>query len=75
MADRDPQWLLIGPCGCPFGVMEGYLAANETEAFAEMYDDAESISAAQRRGMETRLIPFEEYIRDYYDAMHAPCPH
>jgi hypothetical protein len=75
MPDRD-QWILTGPCGCPFGVMEGTVARNEGEAFAEMYDyNRSQMRDARDRGMEIKLISFEEYTNKYYDQMFEPCPH
>jgi hypothetical protein len=70
------QWILTAPCGCPMGVMEGTIAKNEAQAFDEMYDSSERhIEEAKARGMEMKLISFEEYTDKYYDMMFDPCPH
>lgn len=74
MPERD-QWILTGPCGCPFGVMEGYLARDEAEALAEFYETRTRIRDARDRGMEVHLISFEECTSKFYDRMHETCPH
>jgi hypothetical protein len=76
MPGRRDQWILTGPCGCPFGVMEGDEADQEDKAFLEMYDyRPEQVASAKQRGMQMRLISFEQYTNEYYDQMHHPCPH
>lgn len=74
MPQRD-QWILTGPCGCPFGVMEGYLARDENEALVEFYEVSGAIRRARDRGMKVTLISFEEYTEKFYDLMHETCPH
>ncbi len=72
---RDDQWVLTGPCGCPFGVMEKSLARDEAEAIVEFYETSDRIRAARDRSMRVALMPFQEYVDKYYDRMHETCPH
>jgi hypothetical protein len=76
MMNRD-QWIFVRRCGCPVGVMEGYLADTGDEAFLEMYDNPPQVQAAKERGIDTRLISWSEYEKNYFERMRPTyrCPH
>lgn len=73
MSPRD-QWIFTLPCDCPVGVMEGTEARDEEEAWEEMYEPHEG-EEARERGVQVRLISFNEYTTDYYPQMSQQCTH
>lgn len=76
MATSRDQWIFVWPCDCPFGVMEAYLAADETAAFEEMFEDMpEAADGARARGLVARRISWEEYDKIYFPKMTSRCEH
>jgi len=76
MPKRD-QWVFLKPCGCPVGVMEGYLADTAGEAMSEMYDRNKDLRRAVATGIKVHLISFAEYEQKYFEKMRPSytCPH
>lgn len=79
---EDCDWVLWGPCGCPFGVTVGALPppftvthATEESAWRAFYDTARDIGQAKRRGERVELLTHERYKAEIADRLLAKCPH
>jgi hypothetical protein len=79
--NEDPntrtQWVLIQPCGCAVGVLDGRAADNALGALAEFYDGIEDASEALKAGTTLRKMTHAEYYDKYAQHMSLDweCPH
>jgi hypothetical protein len=69
------DWVLWGPCGCPFGVTVASYAPAEDDAWNAFYDCKREIAKAQRRGNRLELMTHERYSREVCPRMTVRCPH
>jgi hypothetical protein len=74
------DWVLWGPCGCPFGVsmaatQHGVRAADEDAAWKSFYDTKREIAKAVRNGLRVELMSHEQYSREVYPRMKTRCTH
>lgn len=78
---QDPQirtqWVLIDPCGCAQGVLEGTEAPGPIQAMEEFYDSTEELEAALKAGVTIRQMTHAEYHYSYADHLDTDwqCPH
>ena len=75
------DWVLWGPCGCPFGVTVGatktgsIVNATEGSAWKSFYDTKRQIEKAIRRGERLELITHDRWCAEVMDRMKARCTH
>lgn len=69
------DWVLWGPCGCPFGVTVASYAPTEDDAWKSLYDYKREIAKAQRRGNRLELMTHERYSREVCPRMTVRCTH
>ena len=74
------DWVLWGPCGCPFGVSmaataHGVRAADEDAAWKCLFVTKREIDQAKRRGDRLELMSHERYCAEVSDRMIVRCPH
>lgn len=77
----DCDWVLWGPCGCPFGVTVGatkngsIVHATEESAWRSFYDTLRDIRKALRRGEHLELITHARWSAEVADRMKVRCTH
>jgi hypothetical protein len=69
------DWVLWGPCGCPFGLTVGRLSATEEDAWRSLYGRKREIEKAKRSGEHLELMTHERWSREVADRMKVRCPH
>ena len=69
------DWVLWGPCGCPFGVTVARYAVTEEAAWKSFYDTKREIERARRQGRRLELMTHDRWSREVYDRMIARCTH
>jgi hypothetical protein len=75
------DWVLWGPCGCPFGVTVGALRdssivnATEESAWKSFYDRKRDIERAQKRGEHMELMTHERWCAEVAGRMKTRCAH
>lgn len=71
------QWILLRPCGCAEGVLEGSEAANEDDAWAQFYDTPWIRQEAHKKGVRIIEVDHEVYVERYFKQMKPGwvCPH
>lgn len=71
------DWVLVAPCGCAQGVMNGAEAKHGYAAMAEFYDSAYEMGEALSKGYRVLLVTHEEYSKGYRLHMleEWECPH
>jgi hypothetical protein len=69
------DWVLWGPCGCPFGVTVARYAPTEEAAWKAMYDYKREIDKAKQQGCRVELMTHERWGREVMPAMQAGCKH
>lgn len=76
----DCDWVLWGPCGCPFGVSMaatamGVRAPDEEAAWRSFYDTKREVDRAKRRGLRLEFMSHERYSREVCPRMTVRCSH
>jgi hypothetical protein len=71
----DCDWVLWGPCGCPFGVSVAIYSVTEEAAWKSFYERKRDIDRAQRRGERMELMAHARYRAEVADRMKARCGH
>ena len=69
------DWVLWGPCGCPFGVTVARYAVTEDAAWKSFYETKREIAKAVRRGDHMELMTHDRYCAEVADRMRGRCPH
>lgn len=69
------DWVLWGPCGCPWGVTVARYAPTEDLAWKSLYDYKREIGKAKRKGCRLELMTHERWGREVMPAMQAGCHH
>ena len=75
------DWVLWGPCGCPFGVTVGatptgsIVQPQEEDAWKAFYDYKREIVRARRDGCRVELMTHERYCAEVLPGMRTGCPH
>lgn len=71
------QWVLLSPCGCAQGVMEGSEALDVTEAWSGFYDYPWLATEARKKGFRVIQVDHEYYVAKYSKQMELDwvCPH
>jgi hypothetical protein len=69
------DWVLWGPCGCPFGVTVARYAVTEEAAWKSFYDTKREIERAQRQGSRLELMTHDCYCAEVAGRMTGRCPH
>src|SRR5688572_6751647 len=78
---QDPatrtQWVLIGPCGCAQGVLEGTEAENAILALGQFYESMTELEAALKAGVQIRMMSHQRYAALYSEHLSSNyvCPH
>jgi hypothetical protein len=69
------DWVLWGPCGCPFGVTVARYSLTEELAWKSFYDRKRDAERARRRGERMELITHQRWRDEVADRMRGRCPH
>ena len=69
------DWVLWGPCGCPFGVTVGRLSPTEVDAWKHFCDRKRDIGRAKRNGQHLELVTHQRWCDEIAERMKFPCPH
>jgi hypothetical protein len=73
---NDCDWVLFGPCGCPWGVATGRHHPTEEQAWEAFYEDTDDQGATDRaRGVRLELMTHARYSADVYDRIRKGCNH
>ena len=69
------DWVMWGPCGCPFGVTVARSAPMEEMAWRAFYDTKREVERAQRRGNRMELMTHKRWCDEVADRMRELCTH
>lgn len=69
------DWVLWGPCGCPFGVSMARYSPTEEAAWKSFYDRKRDAERARRRGERMELVTHQRYCDEIAGRMRGRCPH
>jgi len=67
------DWVLWGPCGCPWGVTVARLAPTEEAAWKRFYDYKREIVSAQKKGCTLELMTHARWSAEVMDRMRVRC--
>jgi hypothetical protein len=69
------DWVLWGPCGCPWGATLARSAPTEDAAWKEFYDRKRERDKAQRDGCFLEVMTHERWSREVAERMKTRCTH
>lgn len=69
------DWVLWGPCGCPWGVSVARYTPYEEAAWKAFYDRKRDRERVQRKGARLELMTHERWSREVMDKMKVRCTH
>lgn len=72
---HDCDWVLWGPCGCPFGVSVGRYSPTEEMAWKSFYERKRDREKAQRSGERLELMSHQRWCDEVAERMKGRCPH
>jgi hypothetical protein len=72
---HDCDWVMWGPCGCPWGVTVARCSPTEEAAWKSFYDTRREIARAQKRGARMELMTHKRWCDEVADRMRGACTH
>jgi hypothetical protein len=69
------DWVLWGPCGCPWGVAVARYAATQDAAWKAFYDTKREIARAERQGARVELMTHQRWCDEVAERMKTRCEH
>jgi hypothetical protein len=69
------DWVLWGPCGCPWGVTVARLSPTEEQAWKSLYDYKREIDKAKRQGCHLELMTHARWSAEVCERMRTRCTH
>lgn len=71
------QWVLLRPCGCAQGVLEGSEATTMLDAWSNFYEEPWMAKEAHDKGVRIIWVDHEIYVDKYSEQMRLDwvCPH
>ena len=71
----DCDWMLWGPCGCPWGVSVARYSPTEEMAWRSFYDTGREAERARKRGARIELVTHQRWCDEIAGRMKARCTH
>jgi hypothetical protein len=69
------DWVLWGPCGCPWGVSAGWAYEGEESVWKAHYHTKRDRDRARRKGARLELMTHARWCAEVADRMKVRCPH